>query len=141
MTRVKQAIAIFSCFFILWIAGCSMQPKRAVSVPSTTTTEKSIITFEGFASWYGKDFQGKKTANGERFNMNALTAAHLTLPFGTRVVVHYPATGKSVTVRINDRGPFSKKRVIDLSYAAAKAIGLVKAGHGWVDVRVVDHSQ
>jgi rare lipoprotein A len=73
------------------------------------------------ASWYGPGFHGRLTANGERFNRNALTAAHRTLPFGTIVRVTY--RGKSVVVRINDRGPFIKGRTIDLSEAAAKKIG------------------
>lgn len=73
------------------------------------------------ASWYGPGFHGKKTASGERFNQNAYTAAHKTLPFGTQVRVTYK--GRSVTVRINDRGPFIKGRTIDLSKAAARAIG------------------
>lgn len=73
------------------------------------------------ASWYGPGFHGKKTASGERFNQNALTAAHKTLPFGTRVKVTHK--GKSVIVRINDRGPFIKGRTIDLSKGAARAIG------------------
>lgn len=82
------------------------------------------------ASWYGPGLQGNATANGERFNMNALTAAHRTLPFGTRLQVTYPPTGKSVVVRINDRGPFIRGRDLDLSRAAAAQIGLLKRGHG-----------
>lgn len=73
------------------------------------------------ASWYGPGFHGRKTANGERFNQNAMTAAHKTLPFGTRVRVSYK--GRSVVVRINDRGPFIKGRSIDLSKGAARRIG------------------
>lgn len=79
----------------------------------------------GIASWYGPRFQGKRTANGERFNTNELTAAHKTLPFGTRVRVKSQVNGKEVVVRINDRGPFIRGRIIDLSYAAAQAIGLI----------------
>ncbi len=82
----------------------------------------------GLASWYGEPFHGRRTANGEVFDMNALTAAHKTLPFGTRVRVENPATGQAVVVRINDRGPFRPGRVIDLSRAAAERIGLVQAG-------------
>lgn len=73
------------------------------------------------ASWYGPGFHGRKTASGERFNQNALTAAHKSLPFGTRVKVTHK--GRSVIVRINDRGPFIKGRTIDLSKGAARAIG------------------
>ena len=79
---------------------------------------------QGVASWYGPGFHNRLTANGERYNMNALTAAHRTLPFGTMVLVKNTATGKTVTVRINDRGPYVKGRVIDLSRAAAQELGI-----------------
>ncbi len=82
----------------------------------------------GIASWYGGNFHGKKTANGERYNMYDLTAAHRWLPFGTLVKVTNRRSGKSVVVRINDRGPFVKNRIIDLSYAAAKALGMIGTG-------------
>lgn len=78
----------------------------------------------GMASWYGPGFHGRKTASGERFNTNDLTAAHRFLPFGTRVKVTNASTGRSVVVRINDRGPFHGGRVIDLSRASANAIGM-----------------
>jgi rare lipoprotein A len=77
----------------------------------------------GIASWYGLEFHGRRTASGERFDMNALTAAHPTLPFGTRVRVLNPRNGRSIEVRINDRGPHVRGRIIDLSHAAARAIG------------------
>jgi rare lipoprotein A len=79
------------------------------------------------ASWYGPGFHGRHTASGERFNQNAMTAAHKSLPFGTRARVSY--RGKSVVVRINDRGPFVKGRALDLSKAAAQRIGLIQPGH------------
>ncbi|QTD45957.1 septal ring lytic transglycosylase RlpA family protein [Ottowia testudinis] len=91
----------------------------------------------GVASWYGPGFHGRRTANGEKFDMHELTAAHKTLPFGTRVLVHNPRTGKEVVVRINDRGPFIKGRVIDLSKAAAKALGFNARGHDAVVLREV----
>lgn len=78
----------------------------------------------GMASWYGPGFHGKRTANGERFNTHSLTAAHRTLPFGSRVRVTNKTTGRSIVVRINDRGPFVGGRVIDLSKASARAIGV-----------------
>ena len=77
----------------------------------------------GIASWYGKQFHGRKTASGERFDMEALTAAHPKLPFGSWVRVRNLINGRSVDVRINDRGPYIKRRVIDLSRAAAQALG------------------
>ncbi len=78
----------------------------------------------GLASWYGPGFHGRKTASGEAFNAGALTAAHRSLPFGTRVRVVNKKNGRSVVVRINDRGPYAHGRVIDLSRAAARAIGI-----------------
>jgi rare lipoprotein A len=94
-------------------------------------------TEEGLASWYGRKFHGKKTASGERFNMYKKTAAHRTLPFGTKVKVTNLGNKKSVVVRINDRGPFVKGRIIDLSYAAAKDIGMIKKGVVKVRIKVV----
>jgi rare lipoprotein A len=79
---------------------------------------------QGAASWYGPGFHGRKTASGERFNAGDFTAAHRTLPFGTRVRVMNRANGRSVVVRINDRGPYAHGRVIDLSRASAKALGV-----------------
>lgn len=92
----------------------------------------------GIASWYGLPFHGRRTANGERFDMNALTAAHPTLPFGTRVKVRSLVNGREVTVRINDRGPYATGRIIDLSHAAARAIGLLSRGTKSVSLTVVD---
>ncbi len=91
----------------------------------------------GVASYYGRRFHGRRTANGERFNMNAMTAAHKRLPFGTRVRVTNQRNGKSVVVRINDRGPFVRGRTIDLSRAAARKIGIIQSGHGRVKLEVV----
>ncbi len=92
-------------------------------------------TMNGFASFYK---HGSRTANGERFNPMGLTAAHRSLPFGTRVKVTNMKTGKSVVVRINDRGPFIKNRVIDLSLGAAKVVGLNRSGVAKVQVVVFD---
>ncbi|MDO9534196.1 MAG: septal ring lytic transglycosylase RlpA family protein [Bacillota bacterium] len=93
---------------------------------------------EGIASWYGEQFHGKKTTSGEVFNQNEFTAAHRNLPFNTYVNVTFLKTGKSVLVRINDRGPGSRDRIIDLSRAAAEAIGLRPHGIGKVRIEVVD---
>jgi rare lipoprotein A len=91
----------------------------------------------GIASWYGGKFHGRLTANGEIFDTNKLTAAHRTLPFGTRVKVTSLNTGKSVVVRINDRGPFLHGRIIDLSQAAAMEIGMLESGTAPVTVEVL----
>ena len=101
----------------LSLGSCLLAPADAVAAPSGKAAS-------GMASWYGPGFHGRRTASGERFNTNALTAAHRTLPFGTRVRVVNRRTGRSVVVRINDRGPFAHGRVIDLSRAAAQTIGL-----------------
>lgn len=92
---------------------------------------------EGMASWYGQEFAGRLTANGETFDPMLLTAAHRTLPFGSIVEVRNPKNGKSVTVRINDRGPFINNRIIDLSFAAATELDLVRAGVGPVEFSVL----
>lgn len=95
----------------------------------------SCMARSGEASWYGPGFHGRKTASGERFNQNDRTAAHRTLPFGTRVRVTYK--GRSTIVTINDAGPYSGNRVIDLSRQAAADIGLIKPGHGKVTLEVL----
>ena len=88
----------------------------------------------GVASWYGPGFHGKTTASGEIFNQERFTAAHPTLPWGSRVKVTNLANGKSVEVRINDRGPFVKGRIIDVSRAAARALGMMESGIATVKV-------
>jgi rare lipoprotein A len=88
----------------------------------------------GVASWYGHQFHGRKTANGEVYDMHAVSAAHKTLPFNTVVRVHNLDNGRTLTVRVNDRGPFVHGRIIDLSYGAAQAIGLVGPGTARVEV-------
>ena len=92
--------------------------------PSSLTSPPRAPAISGRASWYGPGFHGRRTASGEVFNTNSLTAAHKTLPFGTRVKVTSRATGRSVVVRINDRGPFVRGRVIDLSRASARMLGM-----------------
>ena len=91
----------------------------------------------GLASWYGPRFHGEPTAQGELFNMNALTAAHRSLPLGTRVRVTHLENGRSVVVRINDRGPYKRGVIIDLSRRAAHEIGMVQQGRARVRVEVV----
>lgn len=94
-------------------------------------------SFRGQASWYGPGFNGRATANGETFDQNALTAAHPSLPFGTRVEVTNINNGESVVVRINDRGPYAEGRIIDLSQAAAQDIGVTESGVAPVEVSVL----
>lgn len=92
----------------------------------------------GVASWYGPNFQGNRTANGEIFDMNELTAAHKTLPFNTKVKVVDLETKRSVVVRINDRGPFIKDRIIDLSRRSAKKLGIINTGTARVGLKVIE---
>jgi rare lipoprotein A len=94
-------------------------------------------TAEGYASWYGPGFHGRRTASGEVFNQNAMTAAHRTLPFGTRVRVVNLNNGQSTVVRITDRGPFIHNRIVDLSAGAARAVGLYSAGVGRVRIEIL----
>jgi rare lipoprotein A len=100
---------------------------------------KNIFVADGKSSWYGPGFQGKKTASGEKFDMNSLTAAHKQLEFGTFVRVKNVENRKEVIVRINDRGPFSKYRIIDLSKKAAGKIGLLKKGVAEVSLEIAGY--
>jgi rare lipoprotein A len=92
---------------------------------------------EGVASYYGHELAGNRTASGERFNPQALTAAHRSLPMGTRLRVTNQANGRSVVVRINDRGPFARGRIIDVSLAAARQIAMVRSGTARVKLEIV----
>ena len=92
----------------------------------------------GIASWYGKKFHGRKTSSGEIYNMYAMTAAHKTLPMGTRLRVSNLNTNKTVIVRVNDRGPFVRGRIIDLSYSAAKEIDMISTGTAPVEIAVIE---
>ena len=92
----------------------------------------------GIASWYGRDFHGLKTSNGEIYDMYGISAAHKTLPMGTLVQVTHLGTGEQIKVRINDRGPFASGRIIDLSYGAARQLGIVEAGLAEVDIVAID---
>ena len=100
--------------------------------------ETKVYRERGVASWYGPECHGRRTASGERFDMYAMTAAHRTLPLSTEVEVRNPRNGKSVVVRVNDRGPFRGNRIIDLSYSAARALGLVRSGVGVVEIRALE---
>ena len=102
--------------------------------PTTVSVGDTAL---GIASWYGPNFHGKKTSNGETYNMNAMTAAHKTLPMNTMVRVTNLSSGAQTTVRINDRGPFVAGRIIDLSKAAATSIGMIGAGTARVKLEVV----
>lgn len=111
-------------------------PKLADAKPlDEDIPDVSSFKQSGRASWYGKRFNGRKTASGERYNMHAMTAAHKTLPLASYVRVTNTSNQKSVVVKINDRGPYVRGRVIDLSYAAARELGLQTAGTAHVQIQ------
>lgn len=118
---------------LLFISGCAKKTKR-VRLPSAPRIG-SIET--GIASWYGVPYHGRRAANGEIYDMEKLTAAHRTLPFGTWVEVLNEDNGRSVTVRITDRGPFVDDRIIDLSKAAAREIAMIGPGLAHVRLKIV----
>ena len=115
-------------------AGRPAPPPQPAVTAQTAPEWPTGPAHRGQASWYGSDFQGSPTASGEPFNMNALTAAHRTLPLGSYARVKNLDNGRSVVVRINDRGPHARRRTIDLSYAAAQEIEMVNAGTAPVEV-------
>lgn len=127
--------ALLACLLAAqpWLAACADE----VGEPPVQQAREELQEVQrGIASWYGRRFHGKRTASGERYDMNALTAAHPSLPFGTVVRVRSLVNGRTVDVRINDRGPRIRKRVIDLSRAAAHALGLIDARTGTKPVSI-----
>lgn len=152
---MKKIIYINLIIFIFIFTGCATNEYETVvyPTPGNKPTQNAYAvngnvyipkkhvpigwTQEGIASWYGPNFHGKYTSNGEIYNMYDYTAAHKTLPMNTKVKVTNLNNGKSVIVRINDRGPFVKGRIIDLSYAAAKKIGIDKTGTAPVKLEVI----
>lgn len=115
----------------------SLQTSVAFSYYPERIIETTNREFEAVASWYGPGFHGKRTASGEVYNQYELTAAHRTLPFGTRVRVTNTINNKSTVVRINDRGPYIPGRGLDISYGAAKEIGLLEAGIARVKIEIL----
>jgi rare lipoprotein A len=145
--RVRIASFLLFGAYLSLIIGCASTyeppPKRPPGHPKPYKVfgkwyqplpDSKGFRQRGIASWYGKDFNGKKTSNGEIYNMHAMTAAHKTLPLGTFVRVHNLENNRRVEVRVNDRGPFVRGRIIDLSYAAASEIGVVGPGTARVEV-------
>lgn len=116
------------------LAACSGTPK-----PTYFPGYPIGFVERGVASWYGPGFHGNKTANGERYDMHQLTAAHRTLPLGSIAVVRSMNTGRQVTVRINDRGPFARGRVLDLSLAGAQTLMMIGAGTDEIELRVIGY--
>jgi rare lipoprotein A len=143
------AIALITAGLATSTAGRAvtpLQPQIAIDIPALAPEEEPALLVEedtakhvgdGEASFYGKELAGNRTASGERFNPSALTAAHRTLPLGSKLRVINQANGKSVIVRVNDRGPFVKNRLIDVSYAAARQINMVRAGKARVRLELL----
>ena len=123
MGRISFAFVLVLGLTMPLMTGCASSSHHGAGARSTGNVSET-----GIASYYAHKYHGRTTASGERFDMNDMTAAHKTLPFGTRVRVTNLSNGKSITVRINDRGPFVKGRIIDLSLAAAKKLDMVNAG-------------
>lgn len=152
MTRTRATAA---CVLLLAVAGCTSQPQRPPDAPRDEPRSRNgnppfyevfgrryvvLPTAAGYveqgvASWYGPDFHGKRTATGETYDMHAMTGAHPTLPLPTWVRVTNLQNGRSVVLRLNDRGPFSKNRIIDLSRAAAEQLDMIRTGTAMVEVR------
>ena len=133
---------IVSWFMLLLLTTLLMTACVHAAPPTRSASPVPLPRVQrGMASWYGKKFHGRKTASGERYDMFKLTAAHQRAPLGTYALVTNIATGRSVRVRINDRGPFAKGRIIDLSRAAAQQLGMLTAGVARVRVEFLPHTR
>ncbi|MCJ2378219.1 septal ring lytic transglycosylase RlpA family protein [Vibrio sp. ZSDZ34] len=136
-TRMKKLNLAFTALLLALLVGCS-----STSVADERKTRSYARSHElvGQASWYGRKYHGKLTASGERYNKRAYTAAHRTLPFGTIVRVTNTTNSKSVDVKINDRGPFVKGRIIDLSKKSFEQIGDINKGLASIKIEIIDDS-
>jgi len=135
-------LTLYLVFLLLFLAACAPR-HRIVYEKRTPPPEKGAIekresrgVQQGIASWYGADFHGKQTSSGEVYDMYQLTCAHNTLPLGTMVMVTNLENGRSVELKVNDRGPFVKERIIDVSYAAARMLDMTDKGTAMVKVEV-----
>lgn len=136
MQEIRRLLPLLALAGILLAqAGCSRPAPHVLKVPAVISAQRYQV---GLASWYGPGFHGRRTSSGEIFNMYELTAAHLTLPLGTSVMVTRPDNGRSVNVRVNDRGPFVEGRIVDLSYAAARVLNMEQDGLAQVRLEVLD---
>ena len=125
--------------FALLVTGCATYREPVATGPAPRTAAvPAAPALEGVASWSGPGFAGRLTASGERFDPSALTCAHRTLPFGTRLEVTNLENGRSVVVRVNDRGPYAHGRLLDLSAEAARRLGMRSSGTARVRVRIID---
>lgn len=150
---LKRLIVLVGCLIL--VSSCASKKTGVISPASRPSqkpytvlgkTYEPLASSEGFvqsgiASWYGPDFHGKKTSNGEVYDMNGFTAAHKTLPLGVYVKVKNTENGREAVLRVNDRGPFVKDRIIDLSYAAAKKLGVDRAGTAPVRIEALGYRE
>lgn len=134
MRRLPKALATLA---LAMLAACHHHPAPTHAPAAHGAVHAVRVVEVGTASFYGPGFAGKRTANGERFDPSALTCAHRTLPFGTRVRVTNLSNGRSVIVRVNDRGPFHGHRLIDLSEGAARRLDMIRSGTVRVRVEVL----
>jgi rare lipoprotein A len=116
---------------MVWMTGCA-------SLSRSPKDYNAGYRERGVASWYGEPFHGRRTANGEVYDMYGLTAAHRVMPLGTRVKVTHLHNGNSVVVRVNDRGPFIRGRILDLSYEGARVLGMIESGTAPVEIEVIE---
>ena len=124
---------------VLVLAGCGSGSPRFVSrEPAVAGASRGEAELNGYASYYAEEFNGRPTASGEIYDMHKLTAAHRTLPFNTIVKVYNLDNGRSIQVRINDRGPFKEDRVIDLSLEGAKQLGIIPLGTAPVRLQIIE---
>jgi rare lipoprotein A len=149
LAALFRRLVLSACAAAVPLAGLSASAGAESNILSEIGAHAVVETIEasepatrplagGYASYYASKFEGRPTASGERYKGTELTAAHRSLPFGSRVRVINPANGRSVTVRINDRGPFSHGRVIDVSRAAALELGLIARGSVDVDLELIE---
>lgn len=150
MSRLHRSVASMFCFVVLigLFGGhesfASTQRRGCLPYAIKGKRYKPLASHAGFvqggtASWYGSNFHGKETSSGEAYNMHAMTAAHKTLPLGVFVKVQNKKNGREIVVRVNDRGPFVDGRIIDLSYSAARDLGVVKSGTAPVQIRALGY--
>ncbi len=138
MTTACIRHLLLAVLMALGSGGAMAQASAAAATSDAAAATAATVSESGKIAWYGRKFAGRKTASGEVYNPDKLTMAHKTLPFGTRVKVTNPANGKSVVVRVNDRGPTQADRVGDVSLAAARRLGMVKAGVIDAELSVVE---
>lgn len=148
---VKESVVwnlLFGIWCLLVLSSCAssprftkdrfVEPKVNTSRPAVASPSGKAVSYEGIASYYAHDFHGKKTANGEIYDMHGFTAAHRSFPFGTKVRVTNLANGKDCVVRVNDRGPFKLERIMDLSLGAAEDLEMMKSGTASVRLEVLE---